>query len=160
MATPLALQLISEVASTNRLQDYNNLHFSPPPDIPQSVTTIATDTSVLITWQPGVTLPDHYNIVFTYTSNSSFSNQTHTSTIQVPGTATSLDYDQLVPQQEYAYCVSAIYGQQMSSFCFTFRTESQHTSGSASTNSPAVGILSFLIVLLKDEGQEIPLKVR
>ena len=133
MANPLiALQPISEVASTNGLQDYNNLHFFPPPapDIPQSVRTIATDTSVLITWQPpGVTLPDHYNIVFTYTSHSSFSNQTHTSTIQVLGTATSLEYDPLVPQQEYAYCVSAIYGQQMSSFCFTFQTESQHISG-------------------------------
>ena len=123
--------------------------FLPIPDIPQSVRTTPTDTSVLITWQPpSVTLPDHFNITLTYTSNSSFSNQTHTSTIQVLGTATMLGYDRLVAQQEYAYCVSAIYGPQMSSFCSTFQTESQHTSESGSTNSPVVGILSFLIILL------------
>lgn len=115
-------------------------------DFPRSVRTSATDTSVLITWQPpGATLPDHYNITLTHTNNSQFSNQTRTTAIQVLGTTTRLEHDRLLPQQNYSYCISSIYGPLMSSFCHTFQTE---TLGSTSGSNNAVGILSSVIVVL------------
>ena len=118
-------------------------------DFPQNVTIDATDTSVLISWQPpGVTLPDHYNITLAYTNNSRFSNQTHTSTIQVPGSNTSLQYDRLVPQQKYTYCISSIYGSQVSSFCHNFQTEMLGSESGSNKSAIAIGILSFMTVLL------------
>jgi hypothetical protein len=100
------------------------------------------DTSVVITWQPpGVTLPDYYNITLTYTNNSTFSSQMHTSVFRVSGTATELKHDRLVPGQEYAYCVYAIYGLQMSNFFQTL-------DYMGSTSAMVVGVLSFIVVLL------------
>jgi hypothetical protein len=115
-------------------------------DPPQNVKVDPADTSVVIMWQPpGVALPNHYNITLTYTNNSDFSSQMYTSFIRVTGTTTELKHDRMIPGQEYAYCVSAIYGLQMSNFCRNFQT---HDYVGSSTSSVAVGVLSFIVVLL------------
>ena len=116
---------------------------------PQNIMINTTDTSVLITWQPpGVTWPDHYNITLAYTKNSQFSNQSHTSTIQVLGSDTRMEYDRLVPQQNYSCCISSIYGSQLSSSCLTFKTEVLGSVSGSNKSATAIGILCFMTVLL------------
>ena len=89
---------------------------------PQGVTTVSTDTSVLVSWQALDPPPDSYRITINYTSITSTSNQTHTITTQVLGTATEVEYSQLIPQQQYTCCVIAVYGTQTSNTCRSIQT--------------------------------------
>ena len=93
-------------------------HFAAPP-APQGVTTVSTDTSVLVSWQALGPPPDSYRITITYTSTS---NQTYTLSTQELGTATEVEYSQLIPQQQYTCCVIAIYGTQTFDSCESFQT--------------------------------------
>jgi hypothetical protein len=112
-------------------------------DSPQNVTVHPAVSSVVIMWQPpGATLPGYYNITLIYTNNSDYSSQTHTSVIRVSGTTTELKHDRIV--QGVRLCVSAIYGLQMSAFCHNFQT----LDYVGSTLAVAVGVLSFIVVLL------------
>ena len=89
---------------------------------PQEVTTVSTDTSVLVSWQALDPPPDSYRITINSTSITSTSNQTHTITTQVLGTATEVEYSQLIPQQQYTCCVIAVYGTQTSNTCRSIQT--------------------------------------
>ena len=105
----------------------------------QNFTTDSTDTSVLVSWQALDPPPDSYRITITYTSTS---NQTYTISTQVLGTATEVEYSQLIPQQQYTCCVIAVYGTQNFESCDPFQT-------SGSLNSQLVGgVLGFVIAVL------------
>ena len=86
------------------------------------LTTVSTDTSVLVSWQALDPPPDSYRITINSTSITSTSNQTHTITTQVLGTAIEVEYSQLIPQQQYTCCVIAVYGTQASNTCRSIQT--------------------------------------
>ena len=86
---------------------------------PLEVSTVSTDTSVLVSWQALDPQPDSYRITITYTSTS---NQTYTISTQVLGTATEVEYSQLIPQQQYTCCVIAVNETQTLYSCDSFQT--------------------------------------
>ena len=108
---------------------------------PLEVTIDSTDTSVLVSWQALDPPPDSYRITINSTSITSTSNQTHTITIQVLGTATEAEYSQLIPEQQYTCCVFAIYGTQIAQFCQNCATKSK-------SERHVVGVLGFVIAVL------------
>ena len=115
---------------------------APPLDL-----AIRTDTSaqVLVEWRPALAMnhprPDSYDIEITYTDNMDIS---HITVIPVPGTATEVEYNQLIPQQQYTCCVIAVYGSLTSRSCGFFET-----SNSNSTQLVLVGgVLGFVIAVL------------
>ena len=104
---------------------------------------------MLITWQaPGVTLPDHYNITLAYKQNSHSSNLTFSTVIQVLGTETRLEYDRLFPQQEYSYCVFAVYGPETKPFCHIFQTEPLSSDITFVVMVTMGGVIALLVFLL------------
>ena len=113
---------------------------------PQEVTTVSTDTSVLVCWQALDPPPDGYRVTINSTSITSTSNQTHIITIQVLGTATEAEYSQLIPQQQYTCCVIAVNETQTLYSCDSFQTSP--IPASSSCHSPIVGgVLGFVIVV-------------
>ena len=121
---------------------------------PQEVTTVSTDTSVLVSWQALDPPPDSYRITITYTSTS---NQTYTISTQVLGTATEVEYSQLIPQQQYTCCVIAVNETQTLYSCDSFQTSPSPNPISPIPNpnllnnnsTPIVGgVLGFVIALL------------
>ena len=119
-------------------------HFAAPP-APQEVTTVSTDTSVLVSWQVLDPPPDSYRITIAYTSTS---NQTYTISTQVLGTATEVEYNQLIPQQQYTCCVIAVYGSQTSHSCELFQTSPSHGSNSSQLVGGVLGFVIAVLVLL------------
>ena len=127
---------------------------------PQNITIRSTDTSVLVNWQLDAMFPppDSYRITITYTNITSTSNLTHVITIQVLGTATEVEFNQLIPQQQYTCCVIAVYGSLIFDSCDSFQTSSgpspspspSPSSGSLKSNSTQLvgGVLGFVIALL------------
>ena len=106
---------------------------------PQNITTRSTDTSVLVSWQLEVMFPppDSYRITINYMSITSTSNlQAFTITIQVLGTATKVEYSQLIPQQQYSFCVIAVYGTQTFDSCESFQTSPSSTPSPTPSPSP------------------------
>ena len=80
---------------------------------------------MLVSWQALDPPPDSYRITINSTSITSTSNQTHTISIQVLGTATEVEYSQLIPQQQYTCCVIAVYGSLTSHTCRSFQTRAR-----------------------------------
>ncbi len=97
-------------------------------DQPQNVRSNTTATSVVISWQQPTSslLPDSYSITLTYTNNTGTRKETISRVVQVPGNATEVEYDQLASEQDYDYCVSAVYGPLTPTFCFSFQTALSH----------------------------------
>ena len=100
---------------------------------PQGVTTVSTDTSVLVSWQALDPPPDSYRITITYTSTSNLA-FTITIQLQVLGIATEVEYSQLIPQQQYTCCVIAVYGSEEISTCTSFQTLANPTLSTNPTN--------------------------
>ena len=107
-------------------------HVLYPLEPPQEVTTVSTDTSVLVSWQALDPPPDSYRITITYTNITSTSNLAFTITIQVLGTATEVEYSQLIPQQQYTCCVIAVYDSLTSHTCRSFQTNTSLPSPNSS----------------------------
>ena len=112
---------------------------------PQEVTTVSTDTSVLVSWKALDPPPDRYRITITYTSTS---NQTYTISTQVLDTATEVEYNQLIPQQQYTCCVIAVYGTLTSHSCELFQTSPSHGSNSSQLVGGVLGFVIAVLVLL------------
>ena len=89
-----------------------------------------TANSVVVSWglPPNSSLPDVY-IILTHSLN-----QTHSVVVQASSTRTRVEFENLVPQQSYRYCVIAVYGPSLLSFCRTFQT--QNSSSIATTLAP------------------------
>ncbi len=118
---------------------------------PQNVRSDTTATSVVISWQQPTSslFPDRYSVTLTYTNNTGTRNETLTRVVQVPGNATEVEYDQLASEQDYDYCVSAVYGPLTPTFCFSFQTaKSEREAPRSTSGGAAVGVLSAIIVLL------------
>ena len=101
--------------------------------LPDNTTT--TDSSAAISWSPppNSSLPDSYSIVL---SNSL--NQNHTAAvIQAPGTGTRVEFEGLLSQQSYHYCVIAVYDViAISSFCRSLQTAQSSSSPTPHTPYP------------------------
>ena len=105
---------------------------------PQDITIRSTDTSVLVNWQFEAMFPppDSYRITITYTNITSTSTLTHVITIQVLGTATEVEYSQLIPQQQYTCCVIAVNGTQTFEYCDSFQTSPSTSPSPSPSPSP------------------------
>ena len=130
---------------------------------PQNITIRSTDTSVLVSWQLESMFPppDSYRITITYTNITSTSNLAFTITIQlrVLGTATEVEYSQLIPQQQYTCCVIAVYGTLTFESCDSFQTSPSPSPSPSPNPSPSpdslnnnsaliVRVLGFVIAVL------------
>ena len=121
-------------------------HFAALP-APQGVTTVSTDTSVLVSWKALNPPPDSYRITIAYTSTS---NQTYTISTPVLRTATEVEYSQLIPQQQYTCCVIAVYGTQTFDSCESFQTSPSPSPSTSPSSSTLIvgGVLGFVIAVL------------
>ena len=120
---------------------------------PQNITSMSTDTSVLVSSHALDPPPDRYRITITYTNITNTSNLALTITIQILGTATEVEYSQLIPQQQYSFCVIAVDGTQTFESCDSFQTSpipSPNPSPSPCPGSSQLvgGVLGFVIVVL------------
>ena len=79
--------------------------------------------------------PTTYNIQITYTDNIGIR---HTAFISVEGNVTKVEYNQLIPQQQYTCCVFGIYTSYYTSIgCNNFQANpSSNTTASKSTSNP------------------------
>ena len=106
---------------------------------------------MLVSWKALDTPPDSYRITITYTTTS---NQTFIIFTQVLGTATEVEYSQLIPQQQYTCCVIAVYGTQTFIDCDLFQTSPSPSPspgpGLLNSNSSQLvgGVLGFVIAVL------------
>ena len=131
----------------------------------------STDTSMMGKWRELSFFPQPitYNIQITYTDNIGIR---HTAFISVEGNVTKVEYNQLIPQQQYTCCVFGIYSDSRSIIgCNNFQsnpsptqpyTPSKSTSnpspspspspspGSLNSNSTPIvgGVLGFVIAVL------------
>ena len=117
-------------------------------ELPLEVTIDSTDTSVLVSWQALDPPPDSYRITINSTSITSTSNQTHTIFIQVLGTATEVEYSQLIPQQQYTCCVIAVYGTQPSRSCGFFETSNSNSTQLVLVGGVLGSVIAVLVLLL------------
>ena len=100
----------------------------------------STDTSMMGKWQELSFFPQPitYNIEITYTDNIGIR---HTAFISVEGNVTKVEYNQLIPQQQYRCCVFGIYSSPLPSFigCNNFQSNPSPTqpyTPSKSTSNP------------------------
>ena len=102
---------------------------------------------MLVRWK-ALEPPESYRITITYTNITNTSNLAFTISIQVLGNATEVEYNQLIPQQQYTCCVIAVHGTQTFYGCDSFQTSP--SSGSLNSNSSQLvsGVLGFVIALL------------
>lgn len=135
------------------------LPFIEPP-APEVTNFTLTDTSVFVTWQPRtLPAPETYLIALQSNTSSSKLNVTYTVNVEVPGTATEIQFQHfpVVNKQKYQYCLTAVYAQQASDCVCNFITSQARNTSQMETETVCAcscqyalvgGVLGSIIVLL------------